>query len=114
MQYNPELFLQKNKDTITTDMEEAVASSTLPLAEKLFGAQDSGSSSSSSVSTVGGRFKRDLDSLTSKLRSTAPHYVRCIKSNSAKAAGQFESKLVQEQLRYSGVFEAVVIQQVML
>jgi len=41
------------------------------------------------------------------LRKAQPHYVRCIKPNTKKLPVQFEPHLVLEQLRYSGVFEAV-------
>ena len=43
------------------------------------------------------------------LYSTEPHYVRCIKANSKKAPDLFQSALILEQLRYSGIFEAVAI-----
>ena len=43
------------------------------------------------------------------LYSTEPHYVRCIKANSQKAPDSFQSGLILEQLRYSGIFEAVAI-----
>jgi myosin V len=43
------------------------------------------------------------------LRSTTPHYIKCIKPNSAKAPLQMEAPIVLEQLRYSGVLEVVRI-----
>lgn len=44
-----------------------------------------------------------------EIRATEPHYIRCIKPNADKRAGVFTSKLVHEQLRYSGVLEAIKI-----
>ena len=48
---------------------------------------------------------RQLDSLVTQLGLTEPHYIKCIKPNSAKSPGGWSSPLVIEQLRYSGVLE---------
>ena len=37
------------------------------------------------------------------------HYIRCVKPNSDRSATSFDAKLTLEQLKYSGVFEAVTI-----
>ncbi|CAM9114900.1 unnamed protein product [Pylaiella littoralis] len=52
---------------------------------------------------------RQLDSLVTQLGLTEPHYIKCIKPNSAKCPGGWSSPLVIEQLRYSGVLEVVRI-----
>ena len=59
--------------------------------------------------TVSGTFRKQLDDLTSTLKQTEPHYIKCIKPNNIKAAGGFSSRLVVQQLRYSGVLEVVRI-----
>lgn len=51
-----------------------------------------------------------LDVLMNELDAMAPQYVRCIKTNTVKKPAVFEPDLVFEQLNYSGVFEAVIIQ----
>lgn len=43
------------------------------------------------------------------LNSTAPHYVRCIKSNDAKAAFQLDRSRCVQQLRACGVLETIRI-----
>lgn len=48
---------------------------------------------------------RQLDDLVAQLAETEPHYIKCIKPNSAKAPGGWTSPLVIQQLRYSGVLE---------
>ena len=62
------------------------------------------------LKTVGGFFKVQLDVLMHELDAMAPQYVRCIKTNTVKRPAVFEPDLVFEQLNYSGVFEAVIIQ----
>jgi len=61
------------------------------------------------LNTVSFVFRHQLDMLTATLRKTTPHYIKCIKPNSAKAAKGFSPTLVIEQLRYSGVLEVVRI-----
>jgi myosin heavy subunit len=43
------------------------------------------------------------------LRSTNPHFVRCIKPNLQQVAKKFDSILALNQLKYSGLFEAIRI-----
>jgi hypothetical protein len=59
--------------------------------------------------TVSQQFRTQLDALMKTLRRTQPHYIKCVKPNTAKAAKAFEAPLVMEQLRYSGVLEVVRI-----
>jgi myosin heavy subunit len=57
----------------------------------------------------GGKFKKQLDELMHTLKSCQSHYIRCIKPNSKKLPNMFEGLSALQQLRYSGVFEAVII-----
>jgi myosin heavy subunit/predicted kinase len=127
VKYEPKGFLEKNKDTLFMDLETCMKRSSLPFLAMLFGEQTAakatedasavkpgrmrrqGSSGGTSKITVGGHFNSQLEALMSTLYSTIPQYVRCIKGNSVKKADIFESPLVLEQLKYSGVFEAVKI-----
>ena len=43
------------------------------------------------------------------IRTTTPHYIRCIKSNMQQKAFQFDPKLVLAQLRACGVLETIKI-----
>ncbi len=61
--------------------------------------------------TVSRAFRLQLHDLMLTLRSTEPHYIKCIKPNSVKAPGGFASHLVLQQLRYSGVLEVIRIRQ---
>lgn len=68
-----------------------------------------GSKRMASSATVSQQFRAQLDVLMSTLRSTTPHYIKCVKPNSAKTAELFSSEIVMQQLRYSGVLEVVRI-----
>ena len=59
--------------------------------------------------TVGVKFAKQLTSLVGTIEATDAHFIRCIKPNSSRSASAFEPRLTLEQLRYSGVFEAVAI-----
>ncbi len=61
--------------------------------------------------TVSRAFRLQLHDLMLTLRSTEPHYIKCVKPNSVKAPGGFSPHLVLQQLRYSGVLEVIRIRQ---
>ena len=44
-----------------------------------------------------------------KMNSSSPHFVRCVKPNTRKAASVFECDHVKAQLHYTGVMETVRI-----
>ncbi|GAB9468495.1 Myosin-like protein [Globisporangium polare] len=57
--------------------------------------------------SVGTQFKMQLNELMEIIRSTTPHYVRCIKPNDTNVCDNFRCTRVVEQLRSGGVLEAV-------
>lgn len=59
--------------------------------------------------TVGQQFREQLNELMEVLAMTESRYVRCIKPNKTQSPDTFDSFLILEQLKYSGVFEAVAI-----
>ena len=61
------------------------------------------------MSTVGEKFRGQLNRLMDAVNKTKPYFIRCIKPNHAKAPQQLQMKMVIEQLTYAGVFEAVKI-----
>ncbi|EDL10425.1 mCG140437, isoform CRA_a [Mus musculus] len=63
----------------------------------------------SSFQTVSALFRENLNKLMSNLRTTHPHFVRCIIPNETKTPGAMEHSLVLHQLRCNGVLEGIRI-----
>ncbi|GMP42087.1 hypothetical protein CsSME_00011947 [Camellia sinensis var. sinensis] len=66
-------------------------------------------SKQSKFSSIGTRFKQQLQSLMETLSTTEPHYIRCVKPNTVLKPGIFENINVLNQLRCGGVLEAIRI-----
>ncbi|XP_057999012.1 myosin-16-like isoform X1 [Hevea brasiliensis] len=63
----------------------------------------------SKFSSIGLRFKQQLQQLMDTLNSTEPHYIRCVKPNNTLEPAIFDSINVMQQLRSGGVLEAIRI-----
>ena len=59
--------------------------------------------------SMGGKFRRQLISLMKVLDTCSPQYIRCIKPNHEKRGNKFVNQMCLDQLKFSGVFEAVEI-----
>ncbi|XP_034724218.1 myosin, heavy chain 7B, cardiac muscle, beta a isoform X1 [Etheostoma cragini] len=62
-----------------------------------------------SFQTVSQLHKENLNKLMTNLRSTQPHFVRCIIPNETKTPGIMEAFIVLHQLRCNGVLEGIRI-----
>ncbi|KFV70405.1 Myosin-7, partial [Dryobates pubescens] len=62
-----------------------------------------------SFQTVSQLHKENLNKLMTNLRSTQPHFVRCIIPNESKTPGAMDAFLVLHQLRCNGVLEGIRI-----
>merc|ERR1712050_526846 len=62
-----------------------------------------------SFMTVSALHRESLGRLMTNLRSTHPHFVRCIVPNEHKKPGGMEPHLVLHQLRCNGVLEGIRI-----
>lgn len=124
--YDATLFLVKNKDTLSADLVDVFSMSELPLLKSFFtesdepaasgdagnsGKRPGGNAQSGAKMTVGRSFSVQLEKLITDLNTTKPRYIRCIKPNQVKKPNIFVPDLTNEQLTYSGVFEAVIIMQ---
>ncbi|XP_039570742.1 LOW QUALITY PROTEIN: myosin-7-like [Passer montanus] len=117
--YNIIGWLQKNKDPLNETVVGLYQKSALKLLANLFanyagadapvekgkGAKKKGSS----FQTVSALHRENLNKLMTNLRSTHPHFVRCIIPNETKSPGVMDNPLVMHQLRCNGVLEGIRI-----
>lgn len=59
------------------------------------------------MKSLGRQFSDSLRHLRSRIDTTMPHYIRCLKPNDDLEPDNFDPKNIVEQLRYCGVLEAV-------
>lgn len=109
VRYDAEGFLEKNKDALFLDGEEALGGSSHPLMARMYRKRSGGPRQ---TSTASGRFRKQLSSLMVTLNKCEPGYIRCIKPNNQKAKLKFDTRMCMEQLRYAGVYEAVAIRKI--
>ncbi|KMT04856.1 hypothetical protein BVRB_7g170250 [Beta vulgaris subsp. vulgaris] len=107
--YKADLFLDKNKDYVVAEHQALLTASKCPFAAALFPPLPEDSSKSSKFSSIGSRFKLQLQSLMETLNATEPHYIRCVKPNNVLKPAIFENVNVIQQLRCGGVLEAIRI-----
>nr|XP_016446320.1 PREDICTED: myosin-17-like [Nicotiana tabacum] len=107
--YQADLFLDKNKDYVVAEHQVLLTASKCPFVVGLFPPLPEESSKSSKFSSIGSRFKLQLQSLMETLSSTEPHYIRCVKPNNVLKPCIFENVNVIQQLRCGGVLEAIRI-----
>ncbi|OIW12077.1 hypothetical protein TanjilG_15317 [Lupinus angustifolius] len=108
--YHTDTFLYKNRDYVVVEHCNLLSPSKCPFVSGLFPllAEES-SRSSFQFSSVASRFKQQLQALMETLKSTEPHYIRCVKPNSLNQPQMFVNASVIHQLRCGGVLEAVRI-----
>ncbi|XP_006898641.1 PREDICTED: myosin-2 [Elephantulus edwardii] len=123
--YNITGWLDKNKDPLNETVVGLYQKSSMKTLAFLFsGAQTAEAEASaggggaakkgskkkgSSFQTVSALFRENLNKLMTNLRSTHPHFVRCIIPNETKTPGAMEHELVLHQLRCNGVLEGIRI-----
>ncbi len=103
-------WLEKNNDTLQQEWLAKLTSSSLGLLRDLFAedhAANEKAKKAASFSSVGKRFVNDLNSLLTELQNARASFIRCIKPNAEQAPRAFTSTMVLDQLRCSGVIEAV-------
>lgn len=103
--YNSNGFIQKNRDSMFHDQYVLCARSSHGTMAQLFPKSDNKINNKSQSK----QFRMQLGDLMTSLEETESRYIRCIKPNGKQVSNMFESPMVIDQLRYSGVFEAVDI-----
>lgn len=107
--YQTDLFLDKNKDYVIAEHQALLNASRCSFVSGLFRQSPEDSSKSSKFSSIGARFKLQLQQLLETLSATEPHYIRCVKPNNLLKPAIFENANVLQQLRCGGVMEAIRI-----
>ncbi|KAF2319319.1 hypothetical protein GH714_014756 [Hevea brasiliensis] len=107
--YQADQFLDKNKDYVVAEHQALLNASKCPFVANLFPPLPEETSKQSKFSSIGIRFKQQLQALMETLNTTEPHYIRCVKPNTLLRPGIFENFNVLNQLRCGGVLEAIRI-----
>ncbi|XP_073718185.1 myosin heavy chain, fast skeletal muscle-like [Misgurnus anguillicaudatus] len=115
--YNISGWLDKNKDPLNDSVVQLYQKSSVKLLAFLYaahgGAEAAGKKAckkkGGSFQTVSALFRENLGKLMTNLRSTHPHFVRCLIPNESKTPGLMENHLVIHQLRCNGVLEGIRI-----
>ncbi len=117
VEYTVNQFIEKNNDQLNPDICEALENSKNKLIKLLFkkkedpkdkGKKDAGPNKIQTDS-LSKQFKKQLDELLKMLNLSNPRYVKCIKPNTQKKHGIFESIDVNRQLLSAGVLESIKI-----
>ena len=124
--YNASEFLPKNKNSLNSQFQEVMRTSSNCVLRKVFN-KDSWGQVSSSVSlsadplpsktnkpskmiqSVSRRFVNQLFGLMQVLNQSLSMYVRCIKPNSVKSSSELDSRNVNRQLHCAGMLDALKI-----
>ncbi|CAF96073.1 unnamed protein product [Tetraodon nigroviridis] len=115
--YNISGWLDKNKDPLNESVVQLYQKSSVkllstlypPVVEEPAGGKKGGKKKGGSMQTVSSQFRENLGKLMTNLRSTHPHFVRCLIPNESKTPGLMENFLVIHQLRCNGVLEGIRI-----
>uniref|UniRef100_A0A8B9CP32 Myosin heavy chain 7B n=1 Tax=Anser brachyrhynchus TaxID=132585 RepID=A0A8B9CP32_9AVES len=114
--YNIIGWLDKNKDPLNETVVSVFQKSQNKLLASLYENYVSSTSGTkekrkkaASFQTVSQLHKENLNKLMTNLRSTQPHFVRCIIPNETKTPGAMDAFLVLHQLRCNGVLEGIRI-----
>ncbi|XP_041979134.1 myosin heavy chain, muscle isoform X9 [Aricia agestis] len=124
--YNITGWLEKNKDPLNDTVVDQFKKGSNKLLVEIFadhpgqsgdaaaaggGGKGAGGkrAKGSAFQTVSSLYREQLNNLMTTLRSTQPHFVRCIIPNELKQAGLIDSHLVMHQLTCNGVLEGIRI-----
>jgi myosin heavy subunit len=102
-------FLEKNKDTLSTDIKEMLAGATDTLMKIIYDPAHPSNAVVKKPPTLASIFKGSLNDLMTRMGMCEPQFVRCLKATSTKTPLHWEVDLVTRQLKYAGVLETIKI-----
>ena len=113
MVYEAAGWRERNNDELHRDLlillgdtEHELLGQLFQPVEEVAGVFETGTVKTATIAEV---FALDLDELMRELNASHVHFVRCIKPNDALAPGAPDAGLVLDQLRFSGMLEAVAL-----
>jgi len=121
VEYTAEGFIEKSRDELRQELRDCVDGSEYVRAldvEEAIERTESQATQERRLSngpkrktknTVAQEFSTQLDRLMKNIKTTSPHFIRCIKPNHEQQPGIISPKMVVEQLRYQGVVQAVEV-----
>lgn len=101
--YNIKNFMEKNNDLLFRDLKETMCHSRSNILKSVFLAEEQKSKKRPETAIT--QFKNSLNNLMIILKDKEPSYIRCIKPNEFKRAGDFDDELVKHQVTYLGLME---------
>ncbi|XP_037079375.1 unconventional myosin-If-like [Pollicipes pollicipes] len=104
--YDVDGFCERNRDVLFNDIVEVMQSSTSEFLRSLF-PENLSKSSKSRPTTAGSKIRGQANILMDTLMKSTPHYIRCIKPNETKRAGDWEESRVKHQVEYLGLKENI-------
>ncbi|XP_053194921.1 myosin-1B-like [Scomber japonicus] len=119
--YNITGWLEKNKDPLNESVVQLYQKSSVKILAMFYasfsgtddpaagGTKKGSKKKGASFQTVSALFRENLGKLMTNLRTTHPHFVRCLIPNETKTPGAMENRLVIHQLRCNGVLEGIRI-----
>ncbi|XP_040163696.1 myosin heavy chain, muscle isoform X3 [Anopheles arabiensis] len=118
--YNITGWLEKNKDPLNDTVVDQFKKGSNALMVEIFAdhpgqsadpaaAKGGRGKKGAGFATVSSSYKEQLNNLMTTLKSTQPHFVRCIIPNEMKTAGVVDAHLVMHQLTCNGVLEGIRI-----
>ena len=118
-------FKEKNMDTLSAPLMEQIHNSDLEVLKHAISvmggsstnttpahgasASAGGAKGKSHKTTVSKKFKESLDDLMGSLSTKQATFVRCLKPNESQKPDKFDCPLLLNQMKYSGLFEAIQI-----
>ncbi|XP_034471535.1 unconventional myosin-VIIa [Drosophila innubila] len=106
--YNPLGFLEKNRDSFSSDLRNLVQRANNKYLVDIF-PHEMPMDTAKKQPTLSVKFRNSLDMLIRTLSQAHPYFIRCIKPNEYKEPNNFDKELCVRQLRYSGMMETARI-----
>ncbi|XP_034100634.1 myosin-VIIa isoform X2 [Drosophila albomicans] len=106
--YNPLGFLEKNRDSFSSDLRNLVQRASNKYLVDIF-PHELPMDTTKKQPTLSVKFRNSLDMLMRTLSQAHPYFIRCIKPNEFKKPNNFDKELCVRQLRYSGMMETARI-----